>query len=76
MNNGTIIGILLSFVILFILTKSKNPTFGVNLKRVYCPNCNLKQPILRSPKSIDQAVSGGYICENCKTKMNKFGDKI
>ena len=76
MTNGTIIGILISLGVLLLLTKSKNPTFGINLKRVYCPTCNLKQPVFRLPKSADQALSGGNICENCKTKMNKFGNKI
>ena len=49
---------------------------GINLKRVYCPKCGLKQPIIRKPKNERQALYGGNTCKNCGTEMDKYGQKI
>ena len=72
---------LVSIVILIILLvsikkNSGNAKFGINLKRVYCPKFNLKQPIIRKPKTENQILYGGYTCKNCNTEMDKYGTEI
>ncbi len=63
-------------VILTIKKKDKSSPLGINLKRTYCPNCNEKQPFIRTPKTAEQALIGGNICKKCGTKMDKYGTKI
>jgi len=75
--NSTLLGIILVFIFFLILTlikkDSKFSKFGINLNRVYCPKCNLKQPIIRKPKNEHQMLYGGFTCEKCKTEMDKYG---
>ncbi len=47
--------------------------FGVNLNTVYCPVCNKQQPKIRKPKGWKEILWGGYTCENCGCKMDKYG---
>ena len=54
----------------------KDSKFGINLKRVFCPKCNLKQPIIRKPKNERQILYGGGTCKNCGTEMDKHGVEI
>ena len=69
-----IIAILSTLV--FIIAGRYKSRFGINLKRVYCPVCHTKQPIIRMPGSMDQAFWGGTICPKCHTKLDKYGDII
>ena len=73
---GYIIGIV--FLLSFFLIKkdSKHSKFGINLGRVSCPKCNLKQPLIRKPANENQALYGGHTCKNCKTEMDKYGVEI
>ena len=66
------------FVVLltFIKKDSKYSKFGIHIKRIYCPNCNQKQPIARKPVNQRQALFGGYTCKNCNTEMDKYGTEI
>jgi RNase P subunit RPR2 len=50
--------------------------FGVNLKRVKCPNCNTKQPIIRKPQTERQLLYGGWTCKKCGCEMDKYGKEI
>ena len=78
--NATILGIIIGIVLLFLFTlikkDSKYSKLGINLSRVYCPNCNEKQPIVRKPANERQALYGGNTCKNCGTEMDKFGMEI
>ena len=78
--NGTIIGILISIIILFLFTRikknSKYAKFAITLKNVKCPNCHLQQSFFRLPKNKSQILFGGYTCPNCNTELDKFGTKI
>ena len=79
MNTTIIIIIVIGiyFITLLIIGKyNKNSKLGINLNRVYCPKCNLKQPIIRRPSNERETLYGGYTCEKCKTKMDKFGVEI
>jgi hypothetical protein len=64
---------------LFIFFKraSKNQSpFGMNFKRVYCPVCGTKQPIIRMPGSISQTMIGGTTCPKCQANLDKYGKLI
>ena len=78
--NSTALAIIFSIVILTILTfikkGSKHSDFGINLKRNYCSNCNEKQPIVRTPANLKEALFGGSTCKKCGTKMDKYGEEI
>ena len=76
MNTTTIITILIIAICFIILISKKDSKFGINLKRVFCPKCNLKQPFIRKPTNERQMLYGGHTCKNCKTEMNKYGVKI
>ncbi|MDT0556339.1 hypothetical protein [Patiriisocius hiemis] len=72
------LGLLLLLLFLFSLIgkNSKYSDFGINFKRVFCPKCNTKQPIVRKPANQRQALFGGYTCKKCDTEMDKFGTEI
>lgn len=56
--------------------KNKNAKWGVNIKKIICPDCGTQQPRIRMPKSLREALWGGTTCNNCGCKMDKFGQKI
>jgi RNase P subunit RPR2 len=78
--NATVIGIIIGIVMLvfmtFIKKDSKNSHLGINLKRIYCPKCNEKQPIIRKPANQKEALYGGNTCKNCGTEMDKYGTEL
>ncbi len=47
--------------------------WGINFKQVYCPRCGTKQPRIRLPRSLSEAMWGGNTCPKCGTKMDKWG---
>jgi hypothetical protein len=70
-------GLIIIAVFIFILVKSKDKSkWGINLKRVYCPVCGAKQPIIRMPDSMEQAAWGGTTCPKCHTRLDKYGKVI
>ena len=48
---------------------------SVNFETVFCPKCKTKQPQIRIPKNLREALWGGYTCKNCGCKMNKHGEE-
>jgi len=53
-------------------TRQKSP-WGINLKPIYCPSCQTKQPFIRKPANQRQALWGGHTCSKCKTEVDKYG---
>ena len=49
---------------------------GINLEKVKCPKCGTEQPKFRLPKGIKEALWGGWTCEKCGCKMDKYGNEI
>jgi hypothetical protein len=47
--------------------------WGINLDQVNCPRCGIKQPRRRTPRSLHEAMWGGWTCPQCGTKMDKWG---
>ena len=70
-------GIIALVLIVFFIKKSRDKSsLGINLNRVYCANCQTKQPFIRKPANERQALYGGHTCNNCKTEMDKYGVAI
>lgn len=67
-----IVGVTIGFII---ATKNKTK-LGINLKRVYCPVCGTKQPLVRIPKDVQQSLFGGTTCPKCGANLDKYGDII
>jgi len=53
-------------------TVAKNQ-WGINTKPVTCPACGRPVPKVRQPKSVKQALWGGWTCEKCGCEMDKWG---
>jgi len=58
------------------IRKNKTDKMGINLEPVRCPKCGIEQPKLRLPKGIKEALWGGWTCEKCGCKMDKYGNEI
>jgi len=72
-----IYAILFLVVVVFFRWASKRKSkFGISLSRKYCPVCGTKQPIIRMPDSLGQALYGGTTCPKCNAKLDKYGDVI
>jgi hypothetical protein len=76
-----LIRLLSVFIVPFILvggllivfgTVTKNQ-WGINTKPANCPACGCPVPQVRQPKSIRQALWGGWRCEKCGCEMDKWG---
>ncbi len=53
------------------ITKTK---WGINLSPPKnCPTCNEKLPMARPPKGSQEALWGGWSCQACATKLDKWG---
>ena len=69
--------VLVTGFVIWLLRVSKDKSkWGINLKRVYCPVCQTKQPIFRMPGNQAQALWGGTTCPKCKTNLDKYGNII
>lgn len=64
------------FIIYFRQASKKQSKNGINLKAVYCPNCNTKQPFIRIPKNTSQTLYGGTTCPKCGTELDKYGNIV
>jgi ssDNA-binding Zn-finger/Zn-ribbon topoisomerase 1 len=62
--------------VFFIVQSKKKSKLGLNFKRVYCPACNEKQPIIRIPRGKNQILYGGTTCPKCNASLDKYGDII
>jgi ssDNA-binding Zn-finger/Zn-ribbon topoisomerase 1 len=76
MDNIVLYVILAGLFIWFIKVSNNKSKWGINLKRVICPVCQTKQPIIRMPKTGKQALWGGTTCPKCQTNLDKYGNII
>jgi hypothetical protein len=59
-------GILILVLFIFFIKKTRDKSnLGINLKHVYCPVCQTKQPFIRKPLNQRQALYGGHTCNVC-----------
>jgi len=49
---------------------------GINLDRISCPRCNTALPTLREPRSLRQAMWGGWTCPACGAGVDKWGREV
>jgi ssDNA-binding Zn-finger/Zn-ribbon topoisomerase 1 len=69
--------IIIICVVIWLVIDSRNKSkFGINFKRVYCPVCNTKQPIIRMPGNGNQFIYGGTTCPKCHASLDKYGTVI
>jgi len=50
--------------------------WGINVGRVYCPECSAPLPRIRKPKNERQRMWGGWTCEFCGTEIDKWGGRV
>jgi len=65
---GVAVGVLL--VVHGTIVKNR---WGVNLRRVQCPNCATVMERVRMPATGAQAIWGGFTCPTCKCELDKWG---
>jgi len=68
--------IIVVFVFVFSKATKNKSKWGINLKRVYCPVCGTKQPIVRWPANMQQMLWGGTTCPKCHANLDKYGNVI
>jgi hypothetical protein len=59
-----------------ILGTARRDKWGINLHRMSCPNCGEPLPMLRIPASAEEARQGGWTCQHCRCRSDKWGRKI
>jgi len=75
--NFILSAVIIVCVVVWLIIASKDKSkFGINLKSVYCPICNTKQPIIRMPGNSDQLLYGGTTCPKCHANLDKYGNVI
>ena len=50
--------------------------WGINFRRLSCPNCGAQMPLVRVPVSGRQAMWGGVVCPKCGCEMDKWGRQL
>ena len=64
--------VLLGILLVAFGTATRN-RWGINPESVNCPACGSPVPDVRRPKSLSQALWGGWTCEKCSCEMDKWG---
>jgi hypothetical protein len=54
-------------------TRRRSGKWGWNRRRVFCPRCHSRQPIIRIPTSWRQFWWGGWTCKACGCEVDKWG---
>lgn len=70
------VGFLAIFALLVFKFWPRSGKLGINTNTVYCPQCSLKAPIVRTPKNLRQALYGGWTCAKCGCEFDKYGVKV
>lgn len=70
---GLFAGLLYLGIVIFRSTTRRQGVMGINFERVDCPDCGMRQPVMRAPKSFRQAMFGGYTCAGCGQDLDKWG---
>lgn len=50
--------------------------WGINTKRAVCKKCGEPAPVVRAPKSLNQALWGGWTCAECGFELDKWGEPV
>ena len=71
-----IASVLIGLLMVIISTIRRKGKWGINFKRFNCPKCGTQAPIIRKTKSIREALWGGWTCQKCGCKLDKWGVEI
>jgi ssDNA-binding Zn-finger/Zn-ribbon topoisomerase 1 len=55
--------------------KENKSKWSINPDRVNCPDCGEPMPRVRRPRTMKQALWGGWTCPKCGCDMDKWGEK-
>jgi len=68
----------LIMVLWFDRQSANESKWGVNfnIKNTRCPNCNAGVPKVRIPRSRREALWGGWTCNHCGARMDKYGKPV
>ncbi|MBN8611302.1 MAG: hypothetical protein J0L92_11985 [Deltaproteobacteria bacterium] len=64
------------FVMTIVDTARGQGRWGINFKGASCPQCKQAAPTIRVPKTVGQALWGGWTCERCQLEIDKWGKPI
>jgi hypothetical protein len=67
---GVVFTVALVLVVVQTLTRGK---WGFGMLRGPCPRCGAPMPMIRKPTSVEEAMWGGWTCEKCGCKVDKYG---
>jgi hypothetical protein len=62
--------------LLALLAGAKRSKLGINLQTVQCPECGESMPAFRKPEGISQLLWGGWTCQHCGCRMDKWGNGV
>ena len=68
-----VLGVGMALVIYGTVTKNR---WGISLEAVSCPRCTTVLPHVRRPRSLHQAIWGGYTCPTCGVEVDKWGREV
>ena len=68
-----ILGLGMLLVVYGTLAKNR---WGINVELPNCPQCNTQSPTVRTPRSRQQLLWGGWTCSVCQTEIDKWGRRI
>jgi hypothetical protein len=66
---------LIGFIVVVYGTVRKNK-WGINFQRPVCPHCGVSAPLIRKPRTVQQALWGGWTCPSCGTEIDKWGREL
>jgi hypothetical protein len=69
-------------ILLFLVVRDtcrRRGRWGINLQGLGgadCPRCGESQPAVRVPRSLNQALWGGWTCPGCDSEIDKWGREV
>jgi hypothetical protein len=75
---GIFVGAVSIYLILPIVRDSwrRKGAWGMNFRRVRCPICSARLPLVRRPQNKRQFMLGGWTCRMCGTEVDKWGNRV
>lgn len=67
------IGLALGLFLVIRDTRRQQGRWGINPGQSKCPLCEEPIPMVRIPKSVQQALWGGWTCSQCGLELDKWG---
>ena len=71
-----VFGLLAIGMVLVIYGTVAENRWGINFSAVSCPCCKATLHQMRKPRSLRQALWGGYTCAACGAEVDKWGRQI